>query len=61
MVLGSIAGSLLVRKAASLAFEKKKRATLTTNIIECLGERCLVIPQLSFFLTSKYILSRKTS
>ncbi|KAJ0977175.1 hypothetical protein J5N97_012649 [Dioscorea zingiberensis] len=37
MVLGSIAGSALVRKAASLAFEKNKRATLTTDIIDCLG------------------------
>eukprot|EP00262_Sarcandra_glabra_P006276 TRINITY_DN18423_c0_g1_i1.p1 TRINITY_DN18423_c0_g1~~TRINITY_DN18423_c0_g1_i1.p1 ORF type:complete len:371 (+),score=61.46 TRINITY_DN18423_c0_g1_i1:209-1321(+) len=37
MVLGCIAGSALLRKAASLAFEKKKRATLTTDIIECLG------------------------
>lgn len=37
MVLGCIAGSVLVRKAASLAFRDKKRATLTTDIIEWLG------------------------
>ncbi|KAL5990993.1 hypothetical protein ACLOJK_011899 [Asimina triloba] len=39
MVLGSIAGSVLLRKAASLAFMDKKRATLTTDIIEHLGKR----------------------
>lgn len=38
MVLGSISGSALLRKAASLAFEKRKRSTLTTDIIECLGK-----------------------
>ncbi|MQL73555.1 hypothetical protein Taro_005918 [Colocasia esculenta] len=37
MVLGCIAGSALLRKAASLAFVHKKRATLTTDIIEFLG------------------------
>ncbi|KAL4193886.1 hypothetical protein AMTRI_Chr06g179180 [Amborella trichopoda] len=37
MILGSIAGSALLRRAASLAFENKKRSTLTTDIIECLG------------------------
>ncbi|XP_010255910.1 PREDICTED: ATP-dependent (S)-NAD(P)H-hydrate dehydratase isoform X2 [Nelumbo nucifera] len=37
MVVGSIAASTLLRKAASTAFGKKKRATLTTDIIECLG------------------------
>ncbi|XP_024175518.1 ATP-dependent (S)-NAD(P)H-hydrate dehydratase [Rosa chinensis] len=36
-MLGCIAGSTLMRKAASLAFENKKRSTLTTDIIECLG------------------------
>ncbi|KAH9682887.1 ATP-dependent (s)-nad(p)h-hydrate dehydratase [Citrus sinensis] len=36
-VLGCIAGSALLRKAASLAFKDKKRSTLTTDIIECLG------------------------
>ncbi|KAJ0491882.1 putative ATP-dependent NAD(P)H-hydrate dehydratase [Helianthus annuus] len=36
-MLGCIAGSALMRKAASLAFEDKKRSTLTTDIIECLG------------------------
>ncbi|XP_076933532.1 ATP-dependent (S)-NAD(P)H-hydrate dehydratase-like isoform X2 [Bidens hawaiensis] len=36
-VLGCIAGSALMRKAASLAFEDKKRSTLTTDIIEYLG------------------------
>ncbi|CAI0466299.1 unnamed protein product [Linum tenue] len=36
-VLGCIAGSALLRKAASLAFETRKRSTLTTDIIECLG------------------------
>ncbi|KAI4345581.1 hypothetical protein L6164_012689 [Bauhinia variegata] len=36
-VLGSIAGSALVRKAASLAFLNKKRSTVTGDIIECLG------------------------
>ncbi|OAY71786.1 ATP-dependent (S)-NAD(P)H-hydrate dehydratase [Ananas comosus] len=38
MILGCIAGSLLLRRAAALAFENKKRATLTTDIIECLGK-----------------------
>ncbi|CAA6656745.1 unnamed protein product [Spirodela intermedia] len=37
MVLGCIAGSALLRKAASLAFAENKRATLTTDIIESLG------------------------
>ncbi|XP_051128079.1 ATP-dependent (S)-NAD(P)H-hydrate dehydratase [Andrographis paniculata] len=36
-VLGCIAGSVLLRKAASLAFEAKGRSTLTTDIIEHLG------------------------
>ncbi|KAB5545403.1 hypothetical protein DKX38_013515 [Salix brachista] len=36
-MLGCIAGSALLRKAASLAFEDRKRSTLTTDIIECLG------------------------
>ncbi|CAI0466288.1 unnamed protein product [Linum tenue] len=36
-VLGCIAGSALLRKAASLAFETRKRSTLTTDIIDCLG------------------------
>ncbi|XP_042521348.1 ATP-dependent (S)-NAD(P)H-hydrate dehydratase-like [Macadamia integrifolia] len=35
MVLGCIAASALLRKAA---FESKKRGTLTTDIIECLGK-----------------------
>lgn len=38
MTLGCIAGSLLLRKAASLAFEKNKRSTVTTDIIEFLGK-----------------------
>ncbi|XP_007034639.2 PREDICTED: ATP-dependent (S)-NAD(P)H-hydrate dehydratase isoform X1 [Theobroma cacao] len=37
-VLGCIAASALLRKAASLAFEHQKRSTLTTDIIECLGQ-----------------------
>ncbi|CAI9776829.1 unnamed protein product [Fraxinus pennsylvanica] len=36
-ILGCIAGSAILRKAALLAFEKK-RSTLTTDMIECLGE-----------------------
>ncbi|XP_050216162.1 ATP-dependent (S)-NAD(P)H-hydrate dehydratase isoform X2 [Mercurialis annua] len=36
-MLGCIAGSALLRKAASLAFEDKRRSTLTGDIIECLG------------------------
>lgn len=36
-MLGCIAGSALMRKAASIAFEDKKRSTLTSDIIECLG------------------------
>jgi hypothetical protein len=39
MTLGCIAGSLLLRRAASLAFEKNKRSTVTTDIIEFLGKR----------------------
>lgn len=37
-VLGSIAGSAMMRKAASLAFSNKKRSTVTGDIIECLGK-----------------------
>ncbi|XP_048608031.1 ATP-dependent (S)-NAD(P)H-hydrate dehydratase isoform X2 [Brassica napus] len=37
-ILGCIAASGLLRKAASLAFTKHKRSTLTSDIIECLGE-----------------------
>uniref|UniRef100_A0A1J3H0B0 ATP-dependent (S)-NAD(P)H-hydrate dehydratase n=1 Tax=Noccaea caerulescens TaxID=107243 RepID=A0A1J3H0B0_NOCCA len=37
-MLGCIAASGLLRKAASLAFTKHKRSTLTSDIIECLGE-----------------------
>ncbi|KAG0494297.1 hypothetical protein HPP92_005291 [Vanilla planifolia] len=37
MVLGSIAGSALLRKAASFAYANKKRSTLTTDIIDYLG------------------------
>ncbi|KAK1395204.1 ATP-dependent (S)-NAD(P)H-hydrate dehydratase [Heracleum sosnowskyi] len=37
-MLGCIAGSILMRKAASFAFESKKRSTLTSDIIECLGK-----------------------
>ncbi|GFP83992.1 ATP-dependent (s)-NAD(P)H-hydrate dehydratase [Phtheirospermum japonicum] len=36
-VLGCVAGSVLLRKAASHAFESKGRSTLTTDIIEHLG------------------------
>ncbi|XP_057771786.1 ATP-dependent (S)-NAD(P)H-hydrate dehydratase isoform X2 [Salvia miltiorrhiza] len=36
-VMGCIAGSVLLRKAASHAFESNKRSTLTTDIIEHLG------------------------
>ncbi|XP_024931402.3 ATP-dependent (S)-NAD(P)H-hydrate dehydratase isoform X1 [Ziziphus jujuba] len=36
-VLGCIAASALLRKAASLAFKNNKRSTLTGDIIECLG------------------------
>ncbi|CAL5395542.1 unnamed protein product [Camellia sinensis] len=38
-ILGCIAGSALMRKAASLAFENQRRSTLTGDIIECLGRR----------------------
>ncbi|CAN1310575.1 ATP-dependent (S)-NAD(P)H-hydrate dehydratase [Linum perenne] len=37
-ILGCIAGSALLRRAASLAFENRKRSTLTSDIIECLGK-----------------------
>ncbi|OIV95854.1 hypothetical protein TanjilG_06830 [Lupinus angustifolius] len=37
-VLGCIAGSAILRKAASLAFSNKKRSTVTGDIIECLGK-----------------------
>ncbi|RZB54714.1 ATP-dependent (S)-NAD(P)H-hydrate dehydratase isoform F [Glycine soja] len=37
IVLGCIAGSAILRKAASLAFSNKKRSTVTGDIIECLG------------------------
>jgi ATP-dependent NAD(P)H-hydrate dehydratase len=42
MILGCIAGSLLLRKAASLGFEKNKRSTVTTDIIDFLGQRSVV-------------------
>lgn len=38
-VMGCIAGSVLLRKAASHAFESNRRSTLTTDIIEHLGRR----------------------
>ncbi|RDX64769.1 ATP-dependent (S)-NAD(P)H-hydrate dehydratase, partial [Mucuna pruriens] len=37
-VLGCIAGSAILRKAASHAFSNKKRSTVTGDIIECLGK-----------------------
>ncbi|KAJ1428764.1 ATP-dependent [Sesbania bispinosa] len=37
-VLGCIAGSAMMRKAASLAFLDKKRSTVTGDIIQCLGK-----------------------
>ncbi|XP_027330196.1 ATP-dependent (S)-NAD(P)H-hydrate dehydratase-like [Abrus precatorius] len=37
-VLGCVAGSAMMRKAASLAFSNKKRSTVTGDIIECLGK-----------------------
>lgn len=36
-LIGCVAGSALLRKAASIAFQNKKRATLTSDIIEFLG------------------------
>ncbi|KNA21544.1 hypothetical protein SOVF_042040 [Spinacia oleracea] len=36
-VIGCVAGSALLRKAASITFQNKKRATLTSDIIEYLG------------------------
>lgn len=36
-VMGCMAGSILLRKAASLAFASKRRSTLTSDIIELLG------------------------
>ncbi|WMV10440.1 hypothetical protein MTR67_003825 [Solanum verrucosum] len=36
-ILGCVAGSALLRYAASMAFDNKKRSTLTGDIIECLG------------------------
>ena len=38
-MVGALAGSLLCRKAAANAFSQHKRSTVTTNIIECLGQR----------------------
>lgn len=38
-IVGCIAASAILRKAASLAFQDKKRSTLTSDIIECLGRR----------------------
>ncbi|EPS60669.1 hypothetical protein M569_14132, partial [Genlisea aurea] len=38
VTLGCIAASVLVRKAASSAFQTKRRSTLTTDIIEHLGK-----------------------
>lgn len=43
MTLGCIAGSLLLRKAASHAFEKNKRSTVTSDIIEFLGKRSVCL------------------
>lgn len=39
LILGCVAGSILLRKAATAAFASKRRATLTTDIIEFLGPR----------------------
>ncbi|KAL3675425.1 hypothetical protein R1sor_025373 [Riccia sorocarpa] len=36
-IVGSLAGSLLLRKSAGVAFSKHKRSTLTTDIIDALG------------------------
>lgn len=47
-ILGCIAGSALMRKAASLAFLNKKRSTVTGDIIDCLGKRY-------YFLLSNFI------
>lgn len=41
-ILGCIAASAILRKAASLAFQDKKRSTLTSDIIECLGRRLVL-------------------
>lgn len=38
-LLGCIAASALLRKAAGIAFKSKRRSTLTGDIIECLGRR----------------------
>lgn len=38
-VMGCMAGSVLLRKAASLAFASKRRSTLASDIIELLGRR----------------------
>ncbi|KAL2506773.1 ATP-dependent (S)-NAD(P)H-hydrate dehydratase [Abeliophyllum distichum] len=47
-ILGCIAGSAILRKAASLAFENKRRSTLTSDIIECLGESLDELSPVSF-------------
>ena len=49
-ILGCIAASGLLRKAASLAFTKHKRSTLTSDIIGCLGERYWFFKYWSFFI-----------
>ncbi|KAH6808844.1 pfkB-like carbohydrate kinase family protein [Perilla frutescens var. frutescens] len=53
-VMGCIAGSVLLRKAASHAFESNRRSTLTTDIIEHLGRRCCCVELTRFFSPSLY-------
>ncbi|KAK4372460.1 hypothetical protein RND71_007844 [Anisodus tanguticus] len=55
-ILGCVAGSALLRKAASLAFESKKRSTLTGDIIECLGRRLLLFEHGFKVLSSSEVL-----
>nr|GMD75643.1 ATP-dependent (S)-NAD(P)H-hydrate dehydratase [Ipomoea batatas] len=43
IVSGCIAGSALVRKAAALAFEHKRRSTVTGDIIICLGKSYCIL------------------
>ncbi|PPD97312.1 hypothetical protein GOBAR_DD05657 [Gossypium barbadense] len=59
-VLGCIAGSALLRKAAALAFEHKKRSTLTTDIIEHLGQSYFRTMQLGSDFSSILIIDTNT-
>lgn len=59
-VMGCVAGSALLRKAASVSFQYKKRSTLTSDIIECLGKRLYLLVILVILLFLQMVQSFKS-